>query len=588
MNEKKLNLYFLSKLTIKEILIEEQLEYLGEYRYRSFKLYVTNPKALKRKIILNKILEVFIFGILPIIPLLTYFQILEQINIGSASIEIILFGGSLIFGTYFLLQFFNFLLMSVLNITRIMSGRIFDWYKTLPISREKLRKLLILTIFRSSDIPLLVITFALPVVMFIGTQNLIISLVCFGVSILNTIFSFCVVVLFGERLNRILDINEIGSKKTHTIRIINMISYIIIIIGSVFFIQWAFSSLEDFFEWFVNIEYDTIMILILSMIPFPLSSGYLISSFIAPSEIPLQIWYNILAGSGLFIILIFMVYKRALKEIKKRASLKFKTSNKVIIPDFVKDISPVKIRVKTPLISYIRKDLSIALYDLKTFLSVIMPIVLDFLFVFTYYLTIIRGTPPLDIDLIYNWAVIIAFNLIISGMLVYSLLNIEDTRNSILSSLPLIPRDQAKAKLFFMFLIQTIAVIGPSLMYINNPKFLDLLITALGTLPFVLMFLFLLFDMRIYFFGKLKHHYVIEEVVSEKKTYKWIFISFMECSIYFCILIFALIIYLTHGVKALFILFAFILTIGFIILILIFNRMFPVIRIIKKSEKVSI
>lgn len=588
MNEKKLNLYFLSKLTIKEILIEEQLEYLGEYHYRSFKLYVTNPKALKRKIILNKIIEVFIFGILPIIPLLTYFQILEQINIGSASTGIILFGGSLIFGTYFLLQFFNFFLMSVLNITRIMSGRIFDWYKTLPISREKLRKLLILTIFRSSDIPLLVITFALPVVMFIGTQNLIISLVCLGVSILNTIFSFCLVVLFGERLNRILDINEIGSKKTQIVRLINMISYIIIIIGSVFLIQWAFSSLEDFFEWFVNIEYDATMILILSMIPFPFSPGYLISAFIAPSNIPLPIWYNILTGSGLFIILIFLVYKKALKEVKKRASLKFKTSVKGIIPDFVKDISPVKIRVKTPLISYIRKDLSIALHDLKTFLSVIMPIILDFLFIFTYYLTSIRGTSPLDLDLIYNWAVIIAFNLIISGMLVHSLLNIEDTGNSILSSLPLIPRDQAKAKLFFMFLIQTIAVIGSSLMYINNPKFLDSFVTALGTLPFVLMFLFLLFDMRIYFFGKLKHHYVIEEIVSEKKTFKWIFISFMECTIYFCILIFTLIIYLTQGVKALFILFAVILTIGFIILILIFNRMFPVITIIKKSEKVSI
>ncbi len=580
MNEEELNLYSLSKLTIKEILIEEQLEYLGEFRFRSFKLYLTNQKALKRKLITSKILGAFIFGILPIIPFLSYFQILEHITSDPASIRIILFGGSLIFGVYFILQFFNFFLMTVLNITRIMSGRIFDWYRTLPISREKLRKLIILTIIRSSDIPLIVITFALPVLMFIGTQNLIIALVSFGVSILNIIFSFCVVVLFGERLNRILDINESGSKKTNKIRLINMISYIIIVIGSIFLIQWSFTSLEGFFDWFVSINYNSIVILILSMIPFPLSSGYLISSFIAPTYVPLYIWYNILVGSGLFIILIFFVYNKAIKEIKKRASLKFKTSFKSNVFD-----KELKIKFDTPVVAYIRKDLLMTFRDLKTFLSVIMPIVLSFIFIFTYNLTKIRGQTPFDIDLIYNWAVILAFQILISGMLVFSLLDIGDTENLVLSSLPLVPRDQAKAKLLLISLIQNIAILGPIIMYINTPKFLDAVITVLIVLPFALIFIFLIFDMRIYFFGKLKHHYVIEEVFPENKTLKRVLIFGAGYSLYFFILIFAFYIYLTQGVMVMLISLFMVAMVFFIIVILIFYKMFP---LITKSEKILI
>ena len=577
MNEEELNLYSLSKLTIKEILIEEQIEYLGEFRFRSFKLYLTNQKALKRKLITSKILGAFIFGILPIIPLLSYFQILEHITSNPASIRIILFGGSIIFGVYFLLQFFNFFLMAVLNITRIMSGRIFDWYRTLPISREKLRKLIMLTIIRSSDIPLIVITFALPVLMFIGTQNLIIALVSFGVSILNTIFSFCVVVLFGERLNRILDINESGSKKTNKIRLINMISYIIIIIGSIFLIQWSFTALEGFFDWFVSINYNSIVILILSMIPFPLSSGFLISSFIAPTYVPLHIWYNILVGSGLFIILIYFVYNKALREIKKRASLKFKTSFKSNVFD-----KELKIKFDTPVIAYIRKDLLITFRDLKTFLSVIMPIILSFIFVFTYNLTSVGGQTPFDIDLIYNWAIMLAFNILISGMLVFSLLDIGDTENSVLSSLPLVPRDQAKAKLFLMSLIQIIAVMGPSLIYINSPKFFDAIITVLSVLPFAFIFLFSMFIMRIYFFSKLKEHYVIEEIYPENKIFKQILI-FVECfSLYFFIYSFAFNIYSNRGIIDMVLSLFIVVMISFIIVILIFNNMFPT---FKKSEK---
>ena len=206
-----------------------------------------NRETIKKRLFVSKIIGAVIFGVLPIVPLLTYFQVLNFIEEGAVDIEVILFASSLLFGIYFIFQFFNFFLMSMLNTMKLISGGIFEWIETLPISRERLKKLILITIIRSLDIPLIVITISLPIIMFVGTQNILILIVSMGVAFLNTIFSFCLLILFSERMNRILNINAIGSKRTHFIRLINLISYIIIVIGSVFLIQWALSSIEVYF-----------------------------------------------------------------------------------------------------------------------------------------------------------------------------------------------------------------------------------------------------------------------------------------------------------------------------------------------------
>ena len=72
-----------------------------------------------------KISYAIIFGILPIFPLLTYFQIAENLSNNLIPVDTIIFTGSLFFGLYFALQFFNFFLMAMLETGMIMSGRIF-------------------------------------------------------------------------------------------------------------------------------------------------------------------------------------------------------------------------------------------------------------------------------------------------------------------------------------------------------------------------------------------------------------------------------------------------------------------------------
>lgn len=574
MNDKKFSLFSLSKLTTYEILIEEQIEQLGTVRFQYFRRYLSSQNSLKRRFIISKISGAVIFGILPLIPLLTYFQILNFINAGTYPIELILFVGSLLFGLFFLFQFFNFFLMAMVNTMKILSGKIFEWFETLPISREKLKKLILLTLIRSLDINLIVINFAFPIMMLIGSQNLMVFSICIGISILQTIMSFSLLVLFSERMNRILNINEIGAKRTHIFRLMNLASYIIIVISSIFLIQWALSSMRLFFILFLRSAAPTLIIMILSMIPFPIAPGYLLSLFITPHRVPIHIMINILVGVTLFIILTYFIYLQSIKGIKKTTSSKFKINKKEVVLNLADMKTPIKIKIKTPIRAHIHKDLIIISRNLKDFSSVAIPIVFEFIFIFTYYNIDIIGVSMFQIDFIFNIVVIIGFNLLISGMIVYGILNIGESSTTIMGSLPLIPREQAKAKLILMFLIQTITVLTPSLMYISTNNFINSITTALWALPFVLLFLFIMFEMWIYLFGKAKYQFLIEKLLPEKRIGKWLLIFLIEYFIYFLTLSFAFLVYFSGGLLVLFLFVAIFLLYGFIFVILVFRKMF--------------
>jgi len=573
MKDKELSIFSLSKLTTNEILVEEQIGQLGKTRFRYYRRYLSSQESLKRRFVISKILGAIIFGILPIIPLLAYFEVLEFINEEAVPIELVLFAGSLLFGIYFLFQFFNFFLLAMLNTMKILSGDIFQWIETFPISRGRLKKLILYTIIRSLDIPLIAITLVFPIIMLIGTQNIIIFLICLGVSTLDTIFSLALLILFSERLNRVLNINKIGSKRAHIARLTNLLSYIFIVVGSVFLIQWALYSMDTFFVLFARSESPRLIILILSLIPYPIAPGYLISSFISPLQIPIFIWYNILIGFSLFLILSYLIYQKSIKGIKKITYSKFKIDKKIKAYNLAIWEGQIKIKIKSPIWAHFHKDLIIATRNLKNFLSIAMPILIGFIFTFTYYNTKLGGITPFEIDIIFNIFVIIGFNLIISGMIIHGLLNMEEFGASILSSLPLIPRNQAEAKLILILLIQTITVLAPSLMYIGQPIFLNSLFTVIWALPFILLFLFLMFEIKIFLFGKSKNTFIIEEAKPEKKLTKWFFIFIIEYILYFVTFFISFIIY-EQGALIFSLFVIEFLCLGFIITLLIFKRLF--------------
>jgi len=572
-------LYSMAKFITREVMLEEQFHFSDAFRTRLFENYKKSQKFLRNKIITTKISGALIFGILPIIPLITYLKIIQYLNNPSISIEIVMFGGSLIFSIFFLVQFFNYFLLAMINTTMIMSGKSFEWYVSLPISRERLKKLVLYTIFRSLDLPNIVILTAFPIIMFIGTLDVVLLLICMGVSILNFIFSFFILLLFAARINRIMDINEINSKKAILIRLLNMFSYIFIVVGSVYFIQWISNSLDIFFSLFLNYEYPALINFFLAMIPFPLNSGYIISLFIQPNQVPFLQWLYSFLGLALFIILIWWIYNKSIKRLDPIIFSRYKPIKKSSLSDNTSLL--VKIKTTSPIIAYLRKDLIIIARDLKAFTSLIMPIIISFVFTFSYSFINIGGIALLDREIILNWLFFVGFNIIISGIIVTGILNIEEANEIIRVSLPIIPRDQAKAKLIVIFLIQTLAVISPILLFITNPALIDVLMTFLGILPFTWLFLFIMFEMRIKFFSRMKNHYVTEEIFPENKTIKWTIIYITVYLLFICIFSALVNLYFTEGIMSVILFSIIVIIIGLVITTLIFNKLFPDIRNLK-------
>ncbi|MHA1669314.1 MAG: hypothetical protein ACTSV5_01920 [Promethearchaeota archaeon] len=577
MEEEELKPYYIAKYASKELIVEEMVLSKGAAKSYYLEKYVHYPIRLKLKVVFTKLFFAITFGILPVLPLLTYLEIINLIAQGSPSIEVVFFIGGLLFSFYFCLQFLNFFIMGMLDTAMIISGKIFEWLETLPIPRKKFLRIEYLTLFRSYDLPIIVLIFAFPITMFIGSQNILIFLVCLVISIVNTVLSFNILLIFGERINRILDINDTSSKKNLVIRLINILSYIFIIISSYVLIQWFFSSVDTFYTIFTASEYQSIINNILSLIPFPFNSSFLISLFIAFNQSSLQLWISTLIGFALLIIITYWISRKAFKAIERISISKLKAMNVIKSNQSSQLEVIVKIKSSRPFIAYLRKDLHIITRDLKVFMSIILPILLSFIFVITFGIKNIGAISLIDRGFFQNWMGILTFSPVLSGLIVYGLTNIENFGESILTVLPIIPRNQAKPKLLLIYFIQTCATLAPSLMYIFSPNFIAIFINFLFTLPFAWLFLIMIFILRINFFGKKRpKFYVLEDFSPKNRIYKWTLTITVPYIIYFWMIPFGINFLYYQNNEGMMILFWGIVIVGFLVSLTIFNILLPV------------
>ena len=126
-----------------------------------------------------------------------------------------------------------------------------------------------------------------------------------------------------------------------------------------------------------------------------------------------------------------------------------------------------------------------------------------------------------------------------------------------------------------MVCIQSITVLAPSFMYLGQSYFKISIFTALGALPFTLIFLLLIFELRIFFFGKTRRFYVIEAVHPEQKIIKWSLIFFFTFILYSLIssILFATYLIQNTGVMIIFLFIT--LLVGFKILFKFYRYEFP-------------
>ncbi len=577
MSEKKLSLFSIAKKVNKELYLESLLQTKGIYQLKILERYKKKQRILKIKILISKIIYALIFGFLPIIPSLVYLNIIDNLLDLNISVESVILIGGIILTLYFSLQFLNFFLMGLLEFSMILSGSVFRWFETLPISRDKLHKLVALTIFRTFDIPIVVLILAFPITMIVLTQNMIIFFVSLGISFLNFILCFDIIILFGERLSRILAFNKITSKKGLAIQLFHNLSYIIVILGGIYMVQWILFSFDNVIQLIIIIKDISIINTILSILPYPFNPSYFISFIIVNKGIPLFLLISIFIGLGVFVSLTWLIHLKASKSLQRitYSNLKeIKEGNRI---NSLKNEIQINIKTLSPILAYLHKDLSIATRDLKMLLSMIIPIIFSCIFTFSFGLINMGEKTVIERDLLLNLISILIFNPVISSMLVYGILNVEISGESVLASLPINHRDQAKAKLILLIFLQTLAVFFPILLYIFTPKFIILLLAEITSLFFCWMFIILIFDLRIIFFGKFKHHYVIEEINQGNRFLKWILIIGIQYSISLGIIFFLRLFYTYTEFLNLVIFLLSISIIGLLCAILLFNKILPII-----------
>ena len=580
-----LELYHLSKKLSLEFLLEDFLHSRGVYYSSLSENYLKTKGSLRRQVIITKVFYAIIFGILPIIPLFVYFEYIARVSSGLYDIEVVIFYISIVYSIFFLLQFFNFLLMTIIETMGIMSSESIEWFKTLPLSSIKLKRVTYMTIFRNFDIPIIVILLAFPITVFIGTASLLLFIISLGISFINTFLGLNVIIIISERLNRILKINNISSKKTFLIRLINVFSYVFLILGSVYIIQWASTLIPEFFGLFMTVEEPELINAILSIIPYPLSHCYLIALVISPAYNNFPLWISTSIGMGLLILIFYLTYKGAFRSIKKVLYTEpLHKQKQVYIEELKKSI---KLKPKSAFRACLRKDLISISRDLKMFLSIILPIVLSFIFV--VYLNIPNFNPiePFVFQMFRIWMGFLLISPMLSGILVFNLLSIEESGQTILESLPLVPRDQAKAKLLFMFIVLTIAILLPSLLFINSSRFLLVFTGIIFSLPFAWFFLFLSFELRILFYGKRNKSYVVGDILIGSKEFKWITIFVIPLSISVWIISIIILLYTFADPFDLYFpgFISIFLIGGFMLIMILFKKLFPKIYLHKKISK---
>ena len=89
--EEVLTSFNLAKYTSRELLVEELVLSKGGAKSYYLEKYIHHPFRLKLKVIFTKLFFAITFGIIPVLPLLTYYEIVRLISQGSASIESIYF-----------------------------------------------------------------------------------------------------------------------------------------------------------------------------------------------------------------------------------------------------------------------------------------------------------------------------------------------------------------------------------------------------------------------------------------------------------------------------------------------------------------
>jgi membrane protease YdiL (CAAX protease family) len=354
-----------------------------------------------------------------------------------------------------------------------------------------------------------------------------------------------------------------------------MLGYFIVMFGASFIFSWGINAIESLFEVFASNEPAFILIIILSLIPFLFAPAFLISLSTLQYQLNPILILTTLTGFALSIILTWVIFKIAQRALRSAVSTEIKTK-KVEMREIKFELKP-----KSPIKAYIRKDIASSTRDIQSFMFIFFPIVYPLIMILTMMGIFNEITVSIEVILMI-WTIILIVYLFIPIMLIVGFLNMEESGSSTLASLPLVPRDQAKAKIILMLSIQGVSLTITSIVLTLLLQSVVVILLLLITLPIAWALLLFIFILKIKFFGQMKYKYIIEELHKENKILKWILMLFSDVVLFITLLITGNILIYFFGINIGLIVLGVIGVLVFGLMVFSFNRMFP------KVEKMAV
>ena len=568
MEEEKLKYYKLARYPVYEVLMDGQIASAGAHQAKLLEKFKKNKKFIKHQYLALKFVFAFLFIVLPIFPLFIFLQSADYINQGAHTINTVFFVSSLSLMIFFGMTILYMLMLGMISTSSFMSGNAFKWLQTLPFSKTSLKKLGLMTIFRNLDIPLIILISGFPIITLIATQDILTFLVSIPVSIVSVVFSFSILVMVGEKMSYLFSESKAKSKRATLVRTITMVGYFIITFSTGFIFSLGINAVEGLFDIYISTEPPFVLIMILSLIPFLFAPAFLVSLTTIQFQINPILILTTLTGFVLTIVVTWALFRTAQRALHSAISTEIKTEKvqEREIKFEVISTSPIK--------AYIRKDSVSSTRDIQSFMFVFFPIFYPLIMIFSMIGLFNQLTFSTEVILIL-WSILLLFYLIIPIMLVVGFFNIEESGSSTTASLPIIPRDQAKAKLILMLSIQGLSLILTSIILTFLINSFMVIVLLLITLPIAWTFLLLMFILKIKFFGQMKYKYVIEDLNKRNKPLKWTIMILSDFGLYFVIVITGGILFLSFGIIIALIVLGVIGLLGLSIMIFAFTRIFP-------------
>ncbi|MHA1669613.1 MAG: hypothetical protein ACTSV5_03435 [Promethearchaeota archaeon] len=506
-------LFKISKYVYAESFLQSQLDMSGSSVSSVMEKMEKNKRYIKTQVIITKFVMILYVSFLIFLPFSAYTQIQDAIN-GGISITWVLFLGGVINGGYFLFQFAYLLMFGMFSSTGLFTGNIFDWLSTLPLKKKEMNKIGIMTLFRLIDAQFIALMLIFPIATAILTKSIIITLISLGISTLNTIFSFNVLIILSKKFAQVIKGAEANAKGSNLTRILFLVGFLGTTLLAALGVQFLMPIINPlYFQEPTNLALFETLNKWISLAPFPLSGGYLLTSFIIGfNEIGLLQVLPYIAGLVIFALIDYFMIKKSLKIMNDVIISKTDSKGQNFKVSTTSDVS---ITVVPPIKAYFERDKSMILRDIQAIMFIIVPMILPWI---PFFITSGLETEFSEIQVFGVLGLI--YCITGSIMMIFGLANIEKTGTTINASLPIIVKDQVKARLKWVYIIVPLGNLLPVVMYLGKPIFWNVLIVQ-GLIAFVSLLIgtfTLLLWIRL--FGKLKKNYVLAVVQIRNKTLK--------------------------------------------------------------------